>query len=328
LYYWSIRLKYLPLLTIPHSKAGFHHGLIVIVRENGKKEQFIAKELTMKKLLLTSVVLLMAANLGYAQDYTLKGKADLTFTSKYIWRGFEVAGDKTATHASVDLLNPETGLGFNVTGHIVNGSGHIAPGVSAVDYGQRWDYSLYYLGKLFEKDPLEIDYRLAYVYYNYPRISAHKSCEAADLQEINAVMSLPNALGVTDLVPSYALVKLWPNGSRTYVGAKSPSGGTASGFAHIFMLDYALPYTCPLTNVDRKLNLHSELVYNDGVGPNGANVDHDWSNLVIGASTDFQIYQVDKNFCLTPGIYQQISMDKSVNKDNETWMSLSASYKF
>ncbi len=279
----------------------------------------------MKKLLLTSAVLLMAAStLGFAQDYTLKGTADLTFTSKYIWRGFEVYGDKTATHASVDLLCPELGLGLNVTGHIANGSGHIAPGISAVD-AQRWDYSLYYLGKLLEKDQMEIDYRLAYVYYNYPRISSHTSDEAIDLQEINAVMSLPNVLQVEGLVPSYALVKLWPSGSRTFVGAKSPVGGTASGFAHIFMLDYALPYICPLTNLDRKLNLHSELVYNDGVGPNGANVDHDWSDLVVGASTD---YQIEENFSLTPGVYHQISMDKSVNKDSETWMSLSASYKF
>jgi hypothetical protein len=31
---------------------------------------------------------------------------------------------------------------------------------------------------------------------------------------------------------------------------------------------------------------------------------------------------------LTPGIYQQISMDDSVNPDDETWVNLSLKYKF
>jgi hypothetical protein len=47
------------------------------------------------------------------------------------------------------------------------------------------------------------------------------------------------------------------------------------------------------------LNLHAEAVYNDGVGPNGANVDHDWSNAVFGISTNVDLAQ---NIVLTPGI--------------------------
>ncbi len=281
----------------------------------------------MKKQIVTgAVVFLAAASFCYAQQSEqpgLQGKVDLTWSSKYIWRGFDVYGDKSAVHASVDLRCPVSGFGFNVTGHRANSSGY--------ENAERWDFSPYYFGKLFEKEQYEIDYRLAYVYYNYPQQSSHRTgtapnYQATDLQELNAVLSLPNVFQVKGLVPSYALVKLWPNGSDTVVGARSPSGGTASGFAHIFMLDYAMPFTCPITGLDRKLNLQSEIVFNDGVAPNGANVDQDWSNAVIGASTDFQ---VEENLYLTPGVFYQATMDSSVNDDkDETWVSLGMSYKF
>jgi hypothetical protein len=58
------------------------------------------------------------------------------------------------------------------------------------------------------------------------------------------------------------------------------------------------------------LRLHSELVFNDGVHPAGGNADHDWSNFVFGVETDFDL---GNNMSLTPGIYQQLSMDDSVN---------------
>jgi hypothetical protein len=127
-------------------------------------------------------------------------------------------------------------------------------------------------------------------------------------------------------VPTYVFVKLWPANSRTLVGSASPTGGTAAGTAHIFMLDYGLNVTCPITNEDRKLNLHSEVVFNDGAGPNGANVDQDWSNAVFGISTDMNLQD---NLVLTPGIFHQVTMDKSVNADkDETWASMTLTYKF
>jgi hypothetical protein len=164
------------------------------------------------------------------------------------------------------------------------------------------------------------------VYYNYPELSSHTT-GSVDLQEIQVLFSWPNILPVKGLVPSYVLVKLWPSNSGTLVGANSPAGGTASGFAHIFMLDYGLTLQNLLPDIpEQVLHLHSELVYNDGVGPNGANVDHDWSNLVFGISTSFDL---GNNFVLTPGVYHQITMDSSVNNDkDETWVSLSMTYNF
>jgi hypothetical protein len=74
------------------------------------------------------------------------------------------------------------------------------------------------------------------------------------------------------------------------------------------------------------LNFHTEFVYNDGVGPAGQNVDHDWSNIVFGISTDFDL---GNNLTFTPGVYHQVTMDKSVNPDqDETWATLSMKYAF
>jgi hypothetical protein len=198
---------------------------------------------------------------------------------------------------------------------------------------ERWDYTVYYQNRAFVDERYAINYRFGYMYYNYPDLSSHTAASlnpfkmgSLDLQEFHAIFSFPNILPVTGLVPTYVLVKLWPSNSGTFVGALSPSGGTASGFAHIFMLDYGLPVTCPLTGGERILKLHSEVIYNDGVGPQGWNVDHDWSNAVFGIATDFDL---GHNFVFTPEVNYQKSFDTSVNKDrDQVWARLTVKYLF
>lgn len=93
------------------------------------------------------------------------------------------------------------------------------------------------------------------------------------------------------------------------------------------MLDYGLPVQGLVPEIPQHvLNLHTEVVYNDGIGPAGQDVDHDWTNAVFGVSTDFNL---DKNLTLTPGLWHQITMDKSVNDDkDETWATVGLKYKF
>ena len=243
----------------------------------------------------------------------LHGAVNLTYTSRYIWRGFTVFGKQSAIHPSIDLNLYNTGFGINVTGHIANSSGFVN--------GERWDYNIYYANRLWESECYATDYRLDWVYYNFPKLSSHTRA-SMDIQELNAVLSWPNLIGVKGLVPSYVLVKLWPTNSGSL-----RNGGDASGFAHIFMLDYgwAIPAILPNT-AEQVLNLHGEVVYNDGVSPAGTNVDHDWSNAVLGVSTDFPIC---KDLVFTPGVYHQISMDTSVNTEKSiTWASAGLTYKF
>jgi hypothetical protein len=116
-------------------------------------------------------------------------------------------------------------------------------------------------------------------------------------------------------------------GSHSSTPTGIPTRGTASGFAHIFMLDYPLTVGGILPDTPEQVfNLHAEVIYNDGVGPGGQNVDHDWSNAVFGISTGLDL---SDEVVLTPGVYHQITMDSSVNDDkDETWATLSLTYKF
>lgn len=277
-----------------------------------------------KGILAGTVMVLCAVSLGYAeaQDGGLHGAIDVTYLSKYIWRGFDVYGDKSAIQPSIDLDLFGSGFGISAMGHRANSSGYEMT-------GERWDYTLYYYNRLGDTGPLACNYRFGWVYYNYPDMSSHTT-DSIDLQELQGIFSFPNLLGVERLVPTYVLVKLWPSNSGTMVGAGTPPGGTdgtASGFAHIFMLDYGIPVEgLSADNPEQMINLHTEVVFNDGVGPDGRNVDQDWSNVVFGATTTFEM---SGNMSLTPGVYHQITMDKSVNDDkDETWAMLSATYKF
>ena len=265
----------------------------------------------MKKeaILLTIVVVLSAAVFAHAQD-ELTGSVDLTFQSKYIWRGFDVYGDKSAVQAAINLDLFGTGFGLNIAGHRANSSGY--------ENFERWDYNLYYGSKLFEDEMYATNWRMGYVQYNYPDNSSTTE-SSIDLSELHWILSWPN-ICPAGVVPTYVLVKLWPYNSNSL-------GDSASGWAHIFMLDYGMTIPGILPDTDEQvLRLHSEMVFNDGVHPVGApGVDHDWSNIVFGVETDFDL---GNNMSLTPGLYQQISMDKSVNPDDETWANLSLKYKF
>jgi hypothetical protein len=273
-----------------------------------------------KGILLAAVLLVSAVGLARAQEGELHGAIDVTWQSKYVWRGFDIYNDKSAIQPSIDLDLYGTGFGVNVMAHRANSDGH--------ENGERWDYSLYYTNSLFGDESYATNYRLGWVYYNYPDQPTEGSLRApnASLQEIHAILSWPK-ICPAGVIPSYCIVKMWPSDSGSFSGARAPGGGTASGFAHIFMLDYGwtVPGILPDTP-EQVLNLHTEFVYNDGVGPAGQNVDQDWSNAVFGISTDFDL---GNDLTFTPGVYHQITMDKSVNPDqDETWVTLGVRYRF
>ena len=261
-----------------------------------------------QKVLLASIVLLATAALVQAQD-ELHGSVEVTYLSKYVWRGIEIFGNKSAIQPAVNVDLFGTGFGVSAMGHRANSSGY--------EYKERWDYTLFYKNALFADESYATQYMLGWVYYNFPDMSS----QVADLQEIQAVLSWPEILPVEGLVPTYVLVKLWPAEGGSAVG------GNASGFAHIFMLDYALPIEGLLPDVPEQiLRLHSEFVFNDGVDPRGGVVDHDWSNAVFGIATDFELAE---NVTLTPGVYHQVTMDKSINSNSdETWVTVGVKYEF
>jgi hypothetical protein len=273
----------------------------------------------MKQIVLFVAIILMAAAVPVRAQGELHGAVDVTYQSKYLWRGIDVYDDKSAIQPSVILDLYGTGFGVSVEGHRANSSGF--------ETTERWDYTLFYKNALFADESYATQYLIGWRYFNFPDAPLDLAPGMSiDVQEIHAVMSWPQILSVEGLVPTYVLVKLWPAESGSLVGSAGPPG-TASGFAHIFMLDYALPVEDLLPNVPEQiLRLHGEVVFNDGVDPRGWGVDHDWTNAVFGIATDFELAE---GVTLTPGIYYQVTMDKSINEDqDETWATVGVKYEF
>lgn len=298
---------------------------------------YVFKEISMlrKEFLLVTVVLLGAicpVVLAAEAEGGLHGDVGYTYDSMYVWRGFLVWGHHGGSNVFVDLDFMGSGFGMSVVDHMPNSTGNNGP--AGYWNEERWDYSLFYQNKLAAGDPLETDYKVSYMYYNYPGMSARHSNQCFDLQEINALLAWPNILGVKGLVPAYCIVKLWPSMHNTVVGEANPMGGSASGFAHIFMLNYALPVAGLTSETpEQVLNFHTELVYNDGVDPRpyGGYTSHDWTDFLMGVSTDFDL---GNNFVFTPGVYHQITMEddgatKGVSPNHSmTWAELTVKYKF
>jgi hypothetical protein len=281
----------------------------------------------MNKSVLAGMVLLFAVGgVVQAQEGDLHGVIDMTYQSKYLWRGIDVYGDKSAFQPSVMLDLWGSGFGFSTEAHRANSSGY--------ETTERWDFTLFYKNAICPEETFATQYLVGWRYFYFPDapldgIPAGMSGDI-DLQEIHAVLAWPNILPVEGLVPAYVLVKLWPAESDSFVGSQNLLGttpGTASGFAHIFMLDYGIPMEGLLPETpEQVLRLHAEAVFNDGVDPRGIGVDHDWTNAVFGIATDFELAE---NVLLTPGLYYQVTMDKSINDDqDETWVTLGMSYSF
>jgi len=285
-----------------------------------------------KNVLLMAVVLFGAIVPVLAQEGDIRGDVGITYDTKYVWRGITVFGDKSGIHPFIDLDLMGTGFGVNVTAHRANASGY--------ELNERWDYTLHYMGALETEQTWETRYKVGYTYFNYPDLDCHTR-NSIDLQEIFVGVAFPKVLGVPGLVPGYVVVKGWPSNSDTVVGCANPFGGTYAGFAHIFMLDYALPVAgLTAETPEQILNLHIETVYNDGVDPRpyGGYTDSDWTHVLMSVSTDFDL---GNNLIFTPGLYHQITMEddgsssageyygKGVSPDHSiTWASLTVKYKF
>ena len=286
-----------------------------------------------KTILLAAVVLLSVSVPVFAQeapDGALHGNVGITYDTLYVWRGIVVYGADSAIHPFIDLDLMGSGFHLETIGHIANGGGNVD--------GERWDYSLYYAGAAETEQTWETRYIVGYRYFNYPRLSSHSSYSSTnigsvDLQELYAGVAFPKLLGVPGLTPGYVIVKGWPSNSDTLVGGRNPNGGTYSGWAHVFMLDYALPITgLTAETPEQVLNFHVETVYNDGVDPRpgGGYTDSDWTHVMFGVSTDFDL---GSGVTFTPALFHQVTMEDDsvhgVSPDHDiTWASATLKYKF
>jgi hypothetical protein len=250
----------------------------------------------------------------------LHGSVGVAWDSKYLWRGFDLYDDKSAVHVVTDLSLFDTGFGVAVAGHRANSSGF--------EDKERWDFTAYYQNGLFKGTPYLTQFRFGWTYYDYPELNGG---ESLNLQEAHLILSWPDILPVKGLCPAYAMVALWPSATKLRLA-------DASGWLHIFMLDYGFAIPSLIgPSKEQTIKLHSEVVYNDGFSPTPArpvndwhtvytDPDHDWSHAVFGVSTDFNL---GYGLIFTPALYYQRTMDRSINDDDdELWASFNLKFTF
>jgi len=264
-----------------------------------------------KSIILVSLIGLLVGSVAVAAEDGQYGvTVDTTWVSKYIWRGFDLLDDKAAIQPSVSF---DLGSGFSATvwaswaGASQNGGD-----VSTVNANEM-DYILSYANGFCQGETYETAYSLNWVYYDF----TDQPSKAADAQEINASIAMPN-LCPYGVVPSYTIIKMW--------AAKGwGDAGELGGWIHVLGLDYALTIPGFMdNNPEQTIDLHWDLTYNDGTGLTDGSVDHDWSHTTFGVSTDVAVGPGT----FRPGVFYQVSMDKSVNNENELYTGLSYALNF
>ena len=260
-------------------------------------------------VLFVVVILLTMTGFTQAEQDKLGVEVDVTWVSKYLWHGFPVFDDQPAFHPSINLDLYDTGFSIKVWGAFGD--------ASRVKTYQEFDYTLAYDCRAFEGANYATDIRFNFIFYDFKEWGIDK-------HEVGAGFTWPN-ICPTGIVPGYYFGCMWP---RTHYGTgDSYLQGDASGFIHVFSLAYDLTVPGFLPDTDEQvLNLTTDLTYNDGYGARygGPTADHDWSHTTFGIATDIAIGELT----FTPAVYYQISMDKSVNDEDELVTGLSMSYSF
>lgn len=225
---------------------------------------------------------------------------DVTYVSKYIWRGFDLYDNKGAVQPSVDI---DLGGGFSANVWMSYA------GASGAVNGTEYDYTLAYSGSVLDDSVWKTNYSLGWTYFDY----IDTSSKDADTMEVFLTGEMP-ALTGCDIVPHFAIFQGWTAQSG---GDNRDYGGTIylMGLGYDFTLDQA---------PELPMSFTWDIVYNDGTG--GSSVDHDWSHMVWGLSTSMTCPATGGT--ISPGIYFQNSFEKSVNTQDELWAGISYSLSF
>ena len=278
----------------------------------------------MKKGILLAVVIFMStAVFAHAQEGELTGTIDVTYRSAYTWYGIDRmvgAHGEGATESTLNLDLYDTGFGASVKWILPN-TASVGNG-SLVNAEELW-LTLSYSGSCLEYETYATNYTIAWTYYDFPDMPS----SFGDTQEIAASLSWPE-LCPSGVVPSYTLVRMWKSESghpSSPTAAQGVPMNDIAGWVHIAGLSYGMPVEDLLPELPEQiLNLSAAFVWNEGAG--GPGVDHDFSHIVLGASTDFDL---GENLTLTPGLYHQITSERTVNADEDlTWASVGLKYAF
>ncbi len=246
--------------------------------------------------------------LGIQRGIEGKIGIDITTTvqSKHMWHGIDLLDDHGVVIPSVGITLGDTGF----SGRVIKSYG-LSSGLSQL---QDHHYAAFYSGALMKDTPYATNFVANYFYYGRPELSKRKF----DSQELGTTFFWPAALKLGDgcLTPSYYLGYIWASRRNSNVSG-------CKGFIHVFGLgyDFEIPNLWP-GGEKQAFKLYGDITYNDGFA--GAAIEHDWSHAVLGISTDIK----KGNFTFTPFVNYQISMEDSVNDEDELWSGVNVTYRF
>lgn len=258
----------------------------------------------MKKTMVVMVLCTIAAAAA-AQEWTTT--VDLSYTSRYIWRGYDILDNAGAFQPSIDLSH-ESGFGASVWMSYPERGGWTNDLADSRVNLTEYDYTVYYKGQALTGDAWETNYKIGWRYYDY----IDTSSKAWDKQEVFVEAAMPKLTG-NAVVPHVAVYQMWPSKSDMVNTFKS-------GTIYVMGFDYLLPTEEQIPNLP--LTFSWDLVFNDGV----ASSDHDWSHMVWGLKTQMDCPMTGGK--IVPAVYFQNSFEDTVNTSDEFWATVSYSFTF
>jgi hypothetical protein len=257
-----------------------------------------------KNLLFAAIAAILFSSPVFADEGQKKDIGvtfQLDYLSQWLSKGAPAYGSHGAVFTIVDIDFWGSGFGAQVIHRNSTSSGYVDK--------QRIDYRPYFKSILFKDLPYQTNYLISTEYEHYYGLDRHR---AYTTWEWICSFSWPKLLP-DGFTPTYIVHYEYPA-----VENKIYHYSSIEGWVHRFILGYDIK----VPELQNPINLSSEVAYTDGLG----RADHDWSYAVFGLST---LLKIDENLSFSPGIYEQITMDKSVcPRKDVTYCILSMKYKF
>ncbi|MHC4397217.1 MAG: hypothetical protein ACYS1A_16385 [Planctomycetota bacterium] len=245
-------------------------------------------------------------DIGRGLEEEIDFELSTIFTSKHMRHGLDLLNDNGAFIPIGTVIFGESGFIAKII--------DVYPTTSGFETSVERNYAGFYTGALLQETSWATNFTLNYFYYGKPKVPGNKM----DAQEFGSTFFWPRLMAVGNgyITPSYYLGYIWPSTSNSILRG-------CEGFIHVFGLgyDFAIPDFWP-GGQEQAFRLFGDITYNDGYG--SPTIEHDWSHAIIGMSTNLK----KGNLTITPSLNYQVSMEDSVNNENELWCVISATCRF
>lgn len=239
--------------------------------------------------------------------------ADLTYATRYMTHGFNVADDEHHLQPSIHVETRVPGLSLMYWASF------------PVDRDERaadeHDILLMYNRTFLADQPLAFNLHGYGDYWFYPKSSVTEDRHGAPMER-RRLQGIKYHAGITLLgVPTLAGLKFLPS-YNVYHWRPTESKVVDAGSVHELMLGCAvpLPWADGADGEPKNLHLAASANYHDGF----LGVKEGWSHYTAHASMDFAMGAAT----VRPSIHYQWSVEDTVNPEDEFWATVSVSLGF